>query len=108
MKTILPEPKGTTSSLFLADVESKPQPGPYYDLIAASRSSGADYWGIWSLLAFRRRIADSLVRLSQEIMHEDAPISVALRELIAAYTSSLNHCEFCMNARSGRGPPLQR
>jgi uncharacterized peroxidase-related enzyme len=33
-------------------------------------------------------------------MHEDAPISIALRELIAAYTSSLNHCEFCMKAHA--------
>ncbi len=42
----------------------------------------------------------SLVRLSHEIMHEDAPISMALRELIAAYTSSLNRCEFCMKAHA--------
>jgi uncharacterized peroxidase-related enzyme len=33
-------------------------------------------------------------------MHEDAPIGIALRELIAAYTSSLNHCEFCMKAHA--------
>lgn len=100
MKTTPPEPKEATSSLFLAVVENRPQPGPYFDLIAAAKSSGADYWGIWNLLAFRPRIADSLVRLSQEIMHEDAPISVALRELIAAYTSSLNRCEFCMKAHA--------
>jgi uncharacterized peroxidase-related enzyme len=100
MKTTLPKPKEATMSLFLADVENKPQVGTYFDLIAAAKSSGADSWGIWNLLAFRPRIADSLVRLSQEIMHEAAPISVALRELIAAYTSSLNHCEFCMKAHA--------
>ena len=33
-------------------------------------------------------------------MHEDAPIGIALRELIAAYTSSLNRCEFCMKAHA--------
>lgn len=33
-------------------------------------------------------------------MYEDAPISTALRELIAAYTSSLNRCEFCMKAHA--------
>lgn len=86
--------------LFLADVENNPQPGPYYELIVAAKSSGAEYWRIWNLLAFRPKIADALVRLSHEIMFEEAPITVALRELIAAYTSSLNRCEFCMKAHA--------
>lgn len=100
MSSTLPKLTDATTSLLLADVENNPQPGAYFDLIAAAKSSGADSWGIWNLLAFRPRIADSLVRLSQEIMHEPAPISVALRELIAAYTSSLNYCEFCMKAHA--------
>ncbi len=87
-------------SLLLPDVENNPQPSPYFDLIAAAKSSGSEYWQIWNLLAFRPNIAESLVRLSQEIMHEQAPISIALRELIAAYTSSLNNCEFCMKAHA--------
>ena len=87
-------------SMFLKDVEDNPQPSPYFDLIASAKSSGSEYWGIWNLLAFRPKIAASLVRLSHEIMHEDAPIGVALRELIAAYTSSLNGCEFCMKAHA--------
>jgi uncharacterized peroxidase-related enzyme len=86
--------------MFLADVENNPQPSPYFDLIAAAKSSGSEYWRIWNLLAFRPKIADPLARLSHEIMHEDAPISAALRELIAARTSSLNHCEFCMKAHA--------
>jgi len=81
-------------------VENNPQPSPYFDLIAAAKSSGSEYWRIWNLLAFRPKAADFLTRLSHEIMHEDAPISIALRELIAAYTSSLNRCEFCMKAHA--------
>jgi uncharacterized peroxidase-related enzyme len=88
------------ASMFLKSVEDNPQPCLYSDLIAAAKSSGTEYWGIWNLLAFRPKAAASLVRLSHEIMHEDAPISVALRELIAAYTSSLNNCEFCMKAHA--------
>jgi uncharacterized peroxidase-related enzyme len=88
----------SAGSMFLADVENNAQPSPYFDLIAAAKSSGSEYWQIWNLLAFRPKIADHLARLSHEIMHEDAPISVALRELIAARTSSLNQCEFCMKA----------
>jgi uncharacterized peroxidase-related enzyme len=86
--------------LFLADVENHPQPSPYADLIAAAKSTGTEAWGIWNLLAFRPKAALHLVRFTQEIMHEEAPISVALRELIAAYTSSLNGCEFCMKAHA--------
>jgi uncharacterized peroxidase-related enzyme len=86
--------------MFLPDVENNPQPSPYFDLIAAAKSSGSEYWRIWNLLAFRPKAADFLARLSHEIMHENAPISVAMRELIAAYTSSLNRCEFCMKAHA--------
>jgi len=93
-------PLRSAASMFLADVENNPQPSPYFDLIAAAKSSGSEYWRIWNLLAFRPKIADPLARLSHEIMHEDAPISAALRELIAARTSSLNHCEFCMKAHA--------
>jgi uncharacterized peroxidase-related enzyme len=95
-----PAEKQNSASIFLKDVDSNPQPSPYFDLIAAAKSSGTEYWQIWNLLAFRPKAADYLVRLSHEIMHEDAPISVALRELIAAYTSSLNRCEFCMKAHA--------
>jgi len=65
-----------SASMFLKDVESISQPSPYFDLIAAARSSGTEYWGIWNLLAFRPKVAASLARLSHEIMHEDAPIGL--------------------------------
>lgn len=87
-------------SLFLSDVENNPQPSPYFDLIAAAKSSGSEYWRIWNLLAFRPRASHHLVAFSHEIMFEEAPISSAMRELIAAYTSSLNRCEFCMKAHA--------
>jgi uncharacterized peroxidase-related enzyme len=87
-------------SLFLTDVENNPQPSPYADLISAAKKSGSEYWRIWNLLAFRPKAAQHLARFSHEIMHEDAPISSAMRELIAAYTSSLNRCEFCMKAHA--------
>jgi len=87
-------------SMFLLDVQNNPQPSPYLDLIAAAKSSGSEYWQIWNLLAFRPKAADYLARLSHEIMFEEAPIGAALRELIAAYTSSLNGCEFCMKAHA--------
>lgn len=86
--------------IFLADVENNPQPGPYADAIASAKASGSEYWGIWNILAFRPQSAFHLCELSHELMFDDAPISSAMRELIAAYTSSLNHCDFCMNAHA--------
>jgi uncharacterized peroxidase-related enzyme len=88
------------SHVFLADVEANPQPGPYADAIAAAQKTGVEYWGIWNLLAFRNQAAYHLCELSHELMFNEAPIAPALRELIAAYTSSLNRCDFCMNAHA--------
>lgn len=93
-------PTVTDSHLFLRGVEENPQPSPYADAIAKAKGAGMEYWGIWNLLAFRPQTAHHLAALSHEIMFADATISSALRELIAAYTSSLNNCEFCMRAHA--------
>lgn len=95
-----------SSNLFLSDVQNPLQPSAYADLIAAAKASGTEAWGIWNLLGFRPKAALHLVRFTQEIMHEDAPISIALRELIAAYTSSLNHCSFCTKAHAAAAAHL--
>lgn len=89
---------GVSSDLFLSEVQNQLQPSVYADLIATAKASGTEAWGIWNLLGFRPKAALHLVRFTQEIMHDDAPIGIALRELIAAYTSSLNHCGFCTKA----------
>lgn len=39
-----------------------------------------------------------LARFTQEVMREPSPLSPGLRELIAAYISYVNECEFCTNA----------
>lgn len=86
--------------MFLRGVEDNPKPSVYRDLIENARSSGGDYWQIWHLLAFDPEAAHHLVALSHTLMHNECPISPGLRELIAAYTSSLNQCEFCMKAHA--------
>jgi uncharacterized peroxidase-related enzyme len=97
----MPIAKTQMEPMFLPGVEQHPQPSPYRDLIEAAQTNGAEYWQIWNLLAFRPQASAHLARFSHAIMHEPAPLSSALRELIAAYTSSLNHCEFCMKAHAG-------
>jgi uncharacterized peroxidase-related enzyme len=96
MSTAKPELQPT----FLPGVENSPRPSIYRDLIEAARASGGDYWQIWHLLAFDPEAAHHLAALSHKLMHDDAPISPGLRELIAAYTSALNNCEFCMKAHA--------
>jgi uncharacterized peroxidase-related enzyme len=86
--------------MFLPGVEDNPKPSPYLDAINSATAAGAEHWQIWSLLAFNPEAADHLARFSHAIMHQPSPISHALRELIAAYTSFLNNCEFCMKAHA--------
>ncbi len=81
--------------MFLPGVEQNPQPGPYADLIRAAQESGGEYWKIWHLFASRPEMTVHLARFSHSAMHEEAPIEPKLRELIAAYTSYVNQCEFC-------------
>jgi uncharacterized peroxidase-related enzyme len=92
--------KTTQKPMFLPEVERNPKPSPYRDLIEAAQASGGDYWQIWHLLAFDPEAAHHLAALSHTLMHKPSPISAGLRELIAAYTSSLNKCEFCMKAHA--------
>lgn len=80
--------------MFLQYVESNLQPSPHTDLIRMMQASRAEYPKIWHLFAFRPQATEHLGKFTQEIMRGDAPLSPGLRELIAAFTSSGNHCPF--------------
>lgn len=96
----MPLSKVVMEPMFLPEVEENPQPSPYRDLIEAAKSNGSEYWQIWNLLAFAPEASKHLARFSHTVMHQPSPLTPALRELIAAYTSSLNQCEFCMKAHA--------
>jgi uncharacterized peroxidase-related enzyme len=81
--------------MFLPGVQNNPQPGPHAELIRAAQAAGQEYWQIWQLFAFQPKMTAHLAKFTHEMMHAPAPISAGLRELIAAYTSYLNECEFC-------------
>ena len=78
--------------MFLPGVEHNPQPGPYKALIEQMR--GGEYPQIWHLFAYLPRATEHLARFTQEVLRGPAPLSPGLRELIAAYTSKRNRCEF--------------
>ena len=80
--------------MFLPDVESNPQPGPYRTLIEQMQKQGAEYPQIWHLFAYLPRATEHLARFTQAILRGPAPLSPGLRELIAAYTSKHNDCSF--------------
>jgi uncharacterized peroxidase-related enzyme len=92
--------KSEQAPIFLRGVEDNPKPSVYRDLIETAKAAGTDYWQIWHLLAFDPEAAHHLAALSHTLMHKECPVSAGLRELIAAYTSSLNQCEFCMKAHA--------
>ena len=94
------------TSLYLPDVEARPQPGAYQALIAAARSRGAEYSKIWDLFAFQQAFTVHLARFSHGVLRQPASISPGLRELIAAYTSSLNECAFCREAHAAAAGEL--
>jgi uncharacterized peroxidase-related enzyme len=90
----------TLEPMFLPEVEANPQPSGYLNLIERARSLGQENWQIWNLFAFRPEMTIHMGRFTHAVMHEPGPISPALRELIATYTSSLNDCAFCMRSHA--------
>ncbi len=86
---------------FLPGVENNPQPSPYTDLIRTAQAAGSEYMQIWHLFAFKPEMTTHLARFSQALLRDPAPLSPALRELIAAYTTALNRCAFCTKAHVG-------
>jgi len=80
--------------MFLPDVEQNPQPGPYAALIEQMQKQGAEYPQIWHLFAYLPRATEHLARFTQEILRGPSGWSIGDRELMAAFVSRTNACEF--------------
>ena len=80
--------------MFLPDVERNPAPGPYATAIGALRTAGGDYPQIWHLFAYRPEATEHLARFTEAILRGPSPLSPGMRELIAAFISTRNHCPF--------------
>ena len=94
MKAVEQEP------MWLPAVEANPQPSPYADLIRMAQAAGREHWQIWNLFAFRPEVTAHLASFTEGVMRSPAPISGAMRELIAACTSWTNECEFCWRSHA--------
>jgi alkylhydroperoxidase family enzyme len=81
--------------MYLPTVEdNRGRTGPYAELINMAAGTGGPYSQIWHLFAYKPGATKHLERFTQEVMRGASPLSPGLRELIAAYTSKLNDCEF--------------
>lgn len=56
--------------------------------------------GIRSLVLFRPETGKHLYDLAQVLLRGESPLTEAERELIAAYVSYRNNCQFCMNSHA--------
>lgn len=93
-------------TLHLPGVEQNPKPGNYKDLIARTQAEHPEYPKIWDLFAFGQGFTPYLARFTNGLLREPASISPGLRELVAAYTSSLNRCAFCTKAHAATAAVL--
>lgn len=80
--------------MFLKDVGQHRGDDNYSHAIEMMRQAGQEYPQILHMFSFKMEATVHLERFTQQIMREAAPLSPGVRELIAAYTSSLNQCPF--------------
>lgn len=80
--------------MYLPEVEHGEPAGPYAKRIVAMRAQGRPMPQIWHLFAFKPDRTEFLAHFTQGVMRGPSPLSPGLRELIAAFTSTRNHCLF--------------
>lgn len=56
--------------------------------------------GIVSLFMYDKGMAKTLSAMAQELMRRPSPLSEGERELIAAYASKVNECQFCYRSHA--------
>jgi uncharacterized peroxidase-related enzyme len=80
--------------MFLKEVEAA-RGGRYGELINKALETGRPVSGIWHLFAFKPEATAALSELTEAVMRGPSALTVAQRELIAAFTSATNRCPFC-------------
>lgn len=78
----------------MRDVEQHRGEDNYSRTIETMKRSGPEYPQILHMFSFKIDATAHLERFTQAMLREPAPLSPGFRELIAAYTSSVNQCPF--------------
>ncbi len=87
------DPGATGEAMFLPALHESPA-GAYAGVIEGLARAGMDVPQIMFLFAYKPERTQHLSRFTHEVMRGPSPLEPGLRELIAAYTSRLNHCPF--------------
>lgn len=82
------------NSMFLKSAEEGLPGGVYASSIRGLEAAGMPVPQIMRLFAYKPDCTEHLARFTHGAMRGPSPLSPGLRELIAAYTSKLNHCPF--------------
>ena len=77
--------------MYLSEIEARTGEAP---LVRSVRQARGFVSQIIHLFAFKPQATRHLMRFTQEVMRGPSPLSPGFRELIAAFTSALNHCPF--------------
>jgi alkylhydroperoxidase family enzyme len=80
--------------MFLSHVEHHEPGEPFASAFAMMSAAGQPVPQIMRLFAFKPEATRFLAQFTQSVMRGPSPLSPGFRELIAAYTSKLNHCPF--------------
>ena len=80
--------------MYLKSLQERAPQCPYGAPIGLLESEGRHVPHIMRLFAFKPDRTEHLSRYTQGVMRGPSPLSPGFRELIAAYTSKLNHCPF--------------
>ena len=80
--------------MYLRAVEDHDDPGPRGHVIRRMKAVGHPVPQIMHLFAFKPDRTRHLSRFTQEVMRGPSPLTPGQRELIAAFTSTVNACPF--------------
>lgn len=80
--------------MFLKEVEAHDGDDNYSKAIEALKRAGSEYSQILHMFSYKIGATVHLERFTQAMLRESSPLSAGFRELIAAFTSSLNRCPF--------------
>jgi len=80
--------------MHLKEVEHHHAQSPWGHAIEAMSAAGIPVPKIMSLFNYKPQWTTFLAQFTQQVMRGDSPLLPGERELIAAFTSRVNDCEF--------------
>ena len=80
--------------MYLLHVQEQKNGSPWSMAAGAMMAGGLPVPQILHLFAFRPEWTEHLARFTQSVMRAPSPLAPGERELIAAFTSRVNTCDF--------------